>query len=156
MILVFGSTGQVARELSLHSGPRRVICLNRAQVDLSNPALCAAAIARHRPDAVINAAAYTAVDRAEKEETLAHVINAQAPTAMARICADEGLPFVHLSTDYVLTDRTIPHALRTPPPGRKMPTGARNWPVNRQSAPQKVPTPFCAHLGCFQPMGRTF
>jgi dTDP-4-dehydrorhamnose reductase len=120
MILVFGSTGQVARELSLHSGPRRVICLNRAQVDLSNPALCAAAIARHRPDAVINAAAYTAVDRAEKEETLAHVINAQAPTAMARICADEGLPFVHLSTDYVFdgSDDTA----RTP----DAPTGPQN------------------------------
>lgn len=101
MILVFGYTGQVAREIVLRAGPRRVLCLDRTQADLSDPALCAAAILHHRPKIVINAAAYTAVDRAEEEEALAHTINAAAPAAMAQVCANEGLPFVHVSTDYV-------------------------------------------------------
>lgn len=98
MILVFGKTGQLARELA---GSDHVICLGRDQADLSDPEACAAAIRAHAPTAVINAAAYTAVDRAEEEEALATLINGEAPGAMARACADLGIPFVHVSTDYV-------------------------------------------------------
>lgn len=98
MILVFGKTGQLARELAAYDG---VTCLGRDQADLSDPAACAAAIHAHAPDAVINAAAYTAVDRAEADEALACVINGDAPGAMARACADLGIPLVHVSTDYV-------------------------------------------------------
>ncbi|WP_170553999.1 dTDP-4-dehydrorhamnose reductase [Ruegeria atlantica] len=97
-ILVFGRTGQVARELAAYAG---VTCLDRSEVDLEQPASCAAAIRAAAPQAVINAAAYTAVDRAEEEEALATVINAEAPTAMARECAALGIPFVSISTDYV-------------------------------------------------------
>ncbi len=75
--------------------------LDRAQADLGDPARCAEAIAQHRPRAVINAAAYTAVDRAETEEALAQTINAAAPTAMAQTCAALGVPLIHISTDYV-------------------------------------------------------
>jgi len=75
--------------------------LSRAQVDLSDPEACAAAIADTKADAVINAAAYTAVDRAEEEEALALRINGEAPGAMARAAAARSLPFVHFSTDYV-------------------------------------------------------
>jgi dTDP-4-dehydrorhamnose reductase len=98
MILVFGKTGQLARELAQSDD---VICLGRGDADLTNPAACAAAIKTHAPTAVINAAAYTAVDRAEEEETLAHVINGEAPGAMARACAGLGIPFVQVSTDYI-------------------------------------------------------
>ncbi|MEZ0468573.1 dTDP-4-dehydrorhamnose reductase [Phaeobacter sp. SYSU ZJ3003] len=98
MILVFGKTGQLASELALHEG---VTCLGRDMADLSDPEACAAAIHAHAPDAVINAAAYTAVDKAEEEEELATVINGVAPAAMARACADLGIPFVTVSTDYV-------------------------------------------------------
>jgi dTDP-4-dehydrorhamnose reductase len=98
MILVFGKTGQLARELALHEG---VTCLGRDMADLSDPEACAAAIHAHAPDAVINAAAYTAVDKADEEEELATVINGVAPAAMARACADLGIPFVTVSTDYV-------------------------------------------------------
>ena len=98
MILVFGKTGQVATELQRVSG---VMALGREDVDLSDPAACAAAIHEHTPKAVINAAAYTAVDRAEDEEHLATVINGDAPTAMAKACAELGIPLVHISTDYV-------------------------------------------------------
>ena len=97
-ILVFGKTGQLARELAPLDD---VTCLGRDQADLSDPAACAVAIRAARPAAVINAAAYTAVDRAEEEEALATLINGEAPGAMARACADLGIPFVHVSTDYV-------------------------------------------------------
>jgi dTDP-4-dehydrorhamnose reductase len=98
-LLVFGHTGQVARELQRL--PHDITALPRASADLSDPKACAAIIRDARADAVINAAAYTAVDRAEEEEPLATVINGDAPGAMARACADRGLPFVHVSTDYV-------------------------------------------------------
>lgn len=98
MILVFGKTGQLAQELAeLES----TLCLGRDEADLSDPAACAEAIRRVRPQAVINAAAYTAVDRAEEEEAHAAVINGVAPGAMARACADLGIPFVTVSSDYV-------------------------------------------------------
>jgi len=97
-ILVFGKTGQVATELQRLA---EVVALGRDEADLTQPDRCAAAIRDHAPDLVINAAAYTAVDRAQEEETLATVINGAAPGAMARACADLGIPFCHVSTDYV-------------------------------------------------------
>jgi len=97
-ILVFGATGQVARELAAHVG---VTCLGRDQADLADPGACAAAIRDHAPQAVINAAAYTAVDKAEAEEELATIINGAAPGAMAAACVQLGVPFVQISTDYV-------------------------------------------------------
>ncbi len=99
MILVFGKTGQVARELA-RVAPDATF-LGRDTADLTDPAACAASIASQKPTAVINAAAYTAVDKAESEPELAHAVNAEAPGAMARACADMGVPFVHISTDYV-------------------------------------------------------
>ncbi|AJE45429.1 dTDP-4-dehydrorhamnose reductase [Celeribacter indicus] len=99
MILVFGRTGQVARELRARLPEARF--LGRDEADLADPAGCAARIAELAPEAVINAAAYTAVDRAESEEDLARLVNGAAPAAMARACAARGIPLVHLSTDYV-------------------------------------------------------
>lgn len=98
-LLVFGQTGQVALELR-RLAPEAVF-LSRAEADLSDPAACAAAILARRPRAVINAAAWTAVDRAEAEEAAASVINGDAPGAMARATASLGIPLVHISTDYV-------------------------------------------------------
>lgn len=98
-VLVFGQTGQVAREL------QRLLpdatYLGRDRADLSDPAACAAAIAGGTWDAVINAAAWTAVDKAEAEEAAATVVNGAAPGAMARACAARDIPFLHVSTDYV-------------------------------------------------------
>ena len=101
-ILVFGETGQVAREIA-----RRVpddielILLSRAEADLSDPEACAVIVRRTDADAVINAAAYTAVDKAEEETAVADTINGEAPGAIARAAAERGLPVVHISTDYV-------------------------------------------------------
>lgn len=97
-ILVFGKTGQVARELQARA---HVTALGRDEADLSDPGACAAAIALHAPDVVINAAAYTGVDAAETDRTQAELVNAQAPEAMAQTCASLGIPLVHISTDYV-------------------------------------------------------
>lgn len=100
MILVFGRTGQVATALQ-EQAP--VTALGRDQADLRDPAACARAIADHAPAVVINAAAYTAVDRAEEDEATAMQVNATAPTAMAQACAARGIPFLHISTDYVFS-----------------------------------------------------
>lgn len=102
-LLVFGATGQVARELARQGAARgaAVTALGRDRADLADPAACAAAIAGAAADVVINAAAYTAVDRAESEPELAHAVNAAAPGAMARTAAARALPFLHISTDYV-------------------------------------------------------
>lgn len=97
-ILVFGKTGQVGQELARLAGVRS---LGRAEADLSDPVACAAVIRSAYPAAVINAAAFTAVDRAEDEEALATRINGAAPGAMARTCAELGIPFVSISSDYV-------------------------------------------------------
>lgn len=99
MILVFGQSGQVARELA-RLAPKATF-LGRTESDLADPEACAAAIRDYAPEAVINAAAYTAVDKAESEEDLATTINGNAPTAMAKACAARDIPFLHLSTDYV-------------------------------------------------------
>lgn len=97
-ILVFGKTGQVATELQKQAP---VVALGREQADLSDPSACAAAIAHHRPEVVINAAAFTAVDAAETQADQAQVVNGEAPAAMARAASDLGIPFLHISTDYV-------------------------------------------------------
>lgn len=110
-LLVFGKTGQVATELARSArsdcaaGPRAILqatFLGRDDgVDMARPETCAAAIAAHAPDVVINAAAWTAVDAAETQEAAAHVVNADSPGAMAQACAAREIPFLHISTDYV-------------------------------------------------------
>ncbi|SOB97676.1 dTDP-4-dehydrorhamnose reductase [Rhodobacter sp. JA431] len=99
MILVFGKTGQVARELKKLL-PEATF-LGRDEADLTDPLVCGRKIRDLIPEAVINAAAYTAVDKAEDERDTATQINAHAPTEMAQACAELVIPFVHISTDYV-------------------------------------------------------
>ena len=98
-LLIFGRTGQVALELARLAPDARF--LGRDEADLADPAACAASILAARPAAVINAAAYTAVDRAESDQGTARLVNAEAPGAMAKACAELGIPLVHVSTDYV-------------------------------------------------------
>ncbi len=97
-VLVFGKTGQLARELAQFD---HVTCIGREEVDLRDAPLCAQIILEGDWLAVINAAAYTAVDKAEEEEALAFEVNAVAPEAMAKACAEKNIPFVYVSTDYV-------------------------------------------------------
>ena len=99
-ILVFGKNGQVARALQDAAGAS-VLALSRDDADLMAPGAAQDAIARHQPDVVINAAAYTAVDKAEDDETAARRLNAEAPAEMAAAAHAAGVPFLHISTDYV-------------------------------------------------------
>ncbi len=98
-VLVFGQTGQVARELARLLPEARF--LERGEADLMDPAACGAAVLASDAEVVINAAAWTAVDKAEAEEAAATVVNGAAPAAMARAAEAKGVPFLHLSTDYV-------------------------------------------------------
>lgn len=102
-LLVFGRSGQVARELARRAADAgfQARFVDRNDADLTRPADCAALIATLSPHAVINAAAYTAVDAAETDEATARVVNADAPGAMAAQCARSDIPFLHISTDYV-------------------------------------------------------
>lgn len=106
-ILQYGATGQVAREL-LRQAPAHAVqlkALSRAEADLADPEAAARHVRAEKPDLVILAAAYTAVDQAESEPGLAHEINGEAPAAIARACAEVGAALVHFSTDYVFDGR---------------------------------------------------
>lgn len=98
MILVFGKNGQVGGELGRFPGIRSS---DRLSADLSRPGQCFDAIHRSRPDAVINSAAYTDVDRAETELELALQVNCNAPFEMARACYELDIPLLHISTEFV-------------------------------------------------------
>lgn len=101
-ILLVGKGGQVGRELE----PRLadvgdLVALDRAAADLERPAELAAAVRRERPDVIVNAAAYTAVDRAEGEPERARLVNAIAVGELAAVAAGLDATLVHFSTDYV-------------------------------------------------------
>jgi dTDP-4-dehydrorhamnose reductase len=98
-ILVFGKTGQVARELAELAPEARF--LGRAEADLTDPNTCREIVRASWAELVINTAAYTAVDRAEDEEAVAALVNGAAPGAMAQGAAEIGAVFVQISTDYV-------------------------------------------------------
>ena len=99
-IVVLGAEGQIGSALVAKLGGR-AIPLNRAAADLSKPAELIATLESLSPDALINAAAYTAVDAAEADEANCMAINAIAPKILAEWCAEKVIPFVDYSTDYV-------------------------------------------------------
>ncbi|MGG5885745.1 dTDP-4-dehydrorhamnose reductase [Falsiroseomonas sp. HC035] len=100
-VLIAGREGQVARALVRRLDGHEVTALEPPELDLTDDASVAAAIAAARPDLVVNAAAYTAVDRAEDQEALAFAVNCAGAARLAAAAADHGAPFVHFSTDYV-------------------------------------------------------
>lgn len=106
-ILVFGRDGQVGKALQVCLKDLKVpvVFLGRADCDLSNEAAIRELLNRYQPQVIINAAAYTAVDKAESEQALAFAINAKAPQVMAHYIANvaHGI-LVHYSTDYVFSD----------------------------------------------------
>jgi dTDP-4-dehydrorhamnose reductase len=79
----------------------QVVAIGRPQLDLADEKSVAAAVARERPDIVVNAAAYTAVDRAETEPAVAHAVNALGAEHVAKACAASAIPIIHISTDFV-------------------------------------------------------
>ena len=114
--LLFGQTGQIgwelARSLSLFG---ELVVLGRNDADFSDPPSLAGIIGRERPDVIVNAVAYTAVDKAESEPEQAMGINAEAPRVLAKAAAAHGALLVHYSTDYVFNGRK-PDAYREDDP----------------------------------------
>ena len=111
-IALLGQTGQVAREVQARAPEGwEIVALGRDAADFTYPLATLAALKRARPRAVINAVAYTAVDRAEEDEALAQQVNGATPELLAAECAAMGVPFVHLSTDYVFAGSgVVPYA----------------------------------------------
>ena len=101
-VLLTGAAGQLGQAL-IASSPAEVelIACSRAELDLANPEACRAAVQAHRPDWVLNAGAYTAVDKAESEPELAQAVNAGAPGAFAEALAETGGRLLQVSTDFV-------------------------------------------------------
>lgn len=119
-ILVFGRSGQIAKALRTLLG-NTVICLSREEADFETPEVLPNIIAKIRPTAVINAAAYTQVELAETQEAMATTINSETPGKIAGECARLGIPLVHYSTDYVF--------------GPPLSAPDRPWQENDQPAP---------------------
>jgi dTDP-4-dehydrorhamnose reductase len=115
-ILLTGKNGQVGRELNSFLQPLGdVVALDHLQLDLAQPEEIRQAIRGIRPQLIVNAAAYTAVDQAESEETIARAVNADAPGSMAEEAKNIGAALVHYSTDYVFDgSKTSPYLENDP------------------------------------------
>jgi dTDP-4-dehydrorhamnose reductase len=115
-VLVTGAAGQLGRALlaTAPTGPD-VLGLTRAELDLSDTAAIAALVAREKPGLIINAAAYTAVDRAESDADAAYAVNRDAAGALASAAASAGARLVHVSTDFVFDGQaSTPYAPDAP------------------------------------------
>lgn len=100
-VLVFGEIGQLGQELVRRAGDVTLEVRGLDEADFTRPETCVAFVENTDADAVINAVAYTAVDKAEADEALALQINGTTATALAEAAAKRGLPFIQVSTDYV-------------------------------------------------------
>ena len=101
-ILIVGNAGQLGRELEkIFAGFGPIVAVDRESVDLAEAAQIRSLVHRAAPDIILNAAAYTAVDRAESERDLAFAINEQAPRVLAKEARRRNALFVHYSTDYI-------------------------------------------------------
>ncbi|EHH67702.1 dTDP-4-dehydrorhamnose reductase [Gluconobacter morbifer] len=113
-ILVTGGNGQLATSLA-NLGGARVVRVGRPEFDFDHPETIAATVAKYHPSVVVNAAAWTAVDRAETEKEGAERANCSGPAALAAACAKAGIPFIHVSTDYVFSgDKGEPYTEQDP------------------------------------------
>ncbi|MCF8479715.1 MAG: dTDP-4-dehydrorhamnose reductase [Rhodospirillum sp.] len=111
-LLLTGANGQVGWEVARRAKARGLTlhALARSTLDITDPDAVAQAVETLAPEVLVNAAAHTAVDRAEAEEDLALAINRDGPTHLAKACARVGIPLIHLSTDYVFDGtKTAPY-----------------------------------------------
>jgi len=109
-IAVIGQTGQLARALTsrARTTPHKLTCYGRDALDLTcEPDQVTQFInSINNVDVIINAAAYTAVDKAEDDAIMAFKVNAETPGTFAKICAEKNIPFIHISTDYVFNGQS--------------------------------------------------
>ena len=115
MILVTGANGQVGWELARRGAALGVRAFDHAALDITDAAQVQTAIAAAKPGVVINAAAYTAVDKAESEREKAFLVNELGPRNLAQACAAQDIPLIHISTDYVFDGaKTAPYVESDP------------------------------------------
>ena len=118
-IVVTGRFGQLAQSLREKAAERsgvELVMLGRPELDLARPDIVRAALCDARPDIVVSAAAYTAVDQAEDEADLAYTINAKGAEAVALAARECNAPIIHLSTDYVFSGSSrVPYTEDDPP-----------------------------------------
>ncbi|TXF90779.1 dTDP-4-dehydrorhamnose reductase [Neolewinella aurantiaca] len=106
-IMICGAGGQLGQKLIGAARALegvRIFAYNRSSLDITKPADLRAAFAEAKPDICFNAAAYTAVDRAEAEPEKCSLVNVEGAKRLAAACYDAGIGFVHFSTDYVYAD----------------------------------------------------
>jgi dTDP-4-dehydrorhamnose reductase len=121
-VLILGAQGQLGQALSRHLAPLMpTVAWGRAELDLTQGDCLLAPVSQVQPTVIVNAAAYTAVDRAETESELAHQVNAAAPGYLAQAAASVGARLFHISTDYVFDGQR-----------------SRPWPVDAPTAPLSV------------------
>lgn len=115
-ILLTGAGGQLARDLQACLGADELTALTRAELDITNPAAVRARLARHRPECIINTAAYNRVDDAEEQPEACFAVNAVGVYLLARAAAETGAVLVHFSTDYVFDGAKGRPYLESDPP----------------------------------------
>jgi dTDP-4-dehydrorhamnose reductase len=118
-ILIAGAGGQVGHELAIAHSPHRLIALTRAELDITDLQQVQAVFDEARPNIVINAAAYTQVDRAESEREQAFAINCDGTRNLAIACGERNLPLLHVSTDYIFSGDDEGGYLEEQPPAPK-------------------------------------
>jgi dTDP-4-dehydrorhamnose reductase len=156
-VLVTGAVGQVGADVAhAFAGRAEVIALDRAALDLARPEAIVARVREAKPRLVVNAAAYTAVDRAESEAGLAHAVNARAPAILAEEAKRSGAFLVHYSTDYVFDGTKDSPYVETDPTAPLNVYGA-----SKLEGERAVAASGCAHVilrtsWVYAPRGRNF
>lgn len=142
-ILITGSKGQVGTELVIEAIKRdhKVHAYGSQELDISNLEQVNSTVQRIKPDVIINAAAYTAVDKAETETELAYAVNARGSENLAKACKEQNIPLLHISTDYVYDgDKRTPY-IETDPPN---PTGV--YGASKLEGDQKIEQIWHKHI----------
>ena len=114
-ILITGAGGQVGHELSIANSQNQIVPVSGEQLDITDSAQVKSLFYARRPDVVINAAAYTQVDLAEREPDVAFAVNRDAVANLAYACREAQIPLLHISTDYVFDGSKTGAYLETDP-----------------------------------------
>lgn len=104
-LLITGAKGQLGSELVRQAGAHELIAVDYDGLDITDSKAVTELMSEFHPDAVINAAAYTAVDRAESDVEMAYAVNRDGPENLAEACESIGAPLIHVSTDYVFNGK---------------------------------------------------
>ncbi|MHB8333204.1 MAG: SDR family oxidoreductase, partial [Candidatus Dormibacteria bacterium] len=141
-ILILGAAGQLGRELvpRLRDCGHEVVAASRTEVDITNADEVGGALAAAPFDRVVNCAAYTRVDQAEREPELAYAINRDGAAVVARACADLEVPLSHISTDFVFTQAP-------PTPGRPWQESDRPQPAGVYATSKRAGELACEAAG---------